>query len=235
VPRLLTEEQKPNRLSVSQELLDHSNTDGNFLKNVITGDETSVYGYDVETKVQSSQWVGKSSPRPKKARQSRSNVKVMLIVFFFDWKGIVHHKFVPRGETVNKEFYLKVMKRLREAMRRKRPEAWTNKIWMLHHDNAPAHASLFIREFLANQDTIVMPQAPYSPDLAPADFFLFPKLKSTLKGRRFQTIEEIKENSLQDLRAIPQNTFQHAFQNWKKRWERCTNSRGECFEGDKSD
>ena len=47
--------------------------------------------------------------------------------FFFDWKGIVHHEFVPHGETVNKEFYLKVMKRLREAVQRKRPEAWTNK------------------------------------------------------------------------------------------------------------
>ena len=53
VPRLLTEEQKQNRVTVSQELLDRSNTDKNFLKNVITGDETWVYGYDVETKVQS--------------------------------------------------------------------------------------------------------------------------------------------------------------------------------------
>ena len=107
------------------------------------------------------------------------------------------------------------MKRLREAVRRKRPEAWTNKTWMLHHDNAPPHASLLIREFFAKQETIVVSQPPYSPDLAPADFFLFPKLKSTLRGRRFQTVEEIKENSLQDLLAIPQNTFQDAFQNWK--------------------
>jgi hypothetical protein len=50
VPRLLTEEQKQNRVTVSQELLDLSSTDENFLKNVITGDETWVYGYDVETK-----------------------------------------------------------------------------------------------------------------------------------------------------------------------------------------
>ena len=120
-------------------------------------------------------------------------------------------------------------------MRRKRPEAWTNKTWMLHHDNAPPHASLLIREFLAKQETIVVPQPPFAPNLAPADFFLFPKLKPTLKGRRFQTVEEIKENSLQDLRAISQNTFQDAFQNWKKRWERCINSRGEYLEGDKSD
>jgi len=84
VTRLLTEEQKQNRVSVSQELLDRSNTDGNFLKNVITGDKTWVYDYDDEIKVQSSQWVGKSSPRPKNARQSRSNMKVVLIVFLLE-------------------------------------------------------------------------------------------------------------------------------------------------------
>ena len=89
--------------------------------------------------------MGKLSPRPQKARHSRSNMKVMLIVFF-DWKGIVCYGFVPRGETVNKEFYLNILKRLREAVRRKRPEAWTNNTWLLHHDNAPAHVSLLIRE-----------------------------------------------------------------------------------------
>jgi hypothetical protein len=94
--------------------------------------------------------------------------------------------------------------------------------------------SLLIREFLTNQEMTVMPQPPYSPDLAPEDFFLFPNLKSTLKGRRFQTVEEIKEISLQDLRTIPQNTFQHAFQNWKNCWEHCIKSTGEYFKGDKS-
>ena len=80
--------------------------------------------------------------------------------FFLNWKGIVHHEFVPRGETVNKEFQLKVMKRLREAVRRKSSEAWKNKTWMLHHDNAPTHASLLFREFLAKQETIVVPKPP---------------------------------------------------------------------------
>jgi len=80
---------------------------------------------------------------------------------------------------------------------------------------ASADASLLNHEFLTKHETTVVPQPPYSPDLAPADFSLFPKWKSSLKGRRFQTVEEIEENSIQDLRAVPQNTFQDALQKWE--------------------
>ena len=124
VPRVLTEDQKANRVNISQELLDRVSVDENFLKTIVTGDETWVYGYDVETKAQSSQWVGQGSPRPKKARMSRSNMKVMLA--FFDWQGIIHREFVQHGQTVNKEFHVAVLKRLREAVRRKKPQLWTN-------------------------------------------------------------------------------------------------------------
>jgi hypothetical protein len=89
VPCLLTEDQKQNRVDVSQELLDRANDNDNFLKNIITGDETWVYGYDVETKVQSSQRVSKTSRKPKKARQVRSHVKVMLTAVFYS-EGVVH-------------------------------------------------------------------------------------------------------------------------------------------------
>jgi len=91
--------------------------------------------------------------------------------------------------------------------------------------------ALLIHKFLMKHEATVVPQPPYSPDLAPADFFLFPKLK----GCRFQAVEEIEENSLWDLRAIPQNTFQDTLQNWKKHWERCIKSGGEYVEGDKFD
>jgi len=100
VPRLLSDDQKENRVEISQELLANASGNENFLKKIITGDETWVYGNDVETKMQSSQWMGKGSPRKKKARMSRSKIKVMLVVFF-DWKAIVHHEFVPRGQMGN--------------------------------------------------------------------------------------------------------------------------------------
>jgi hypothetical protein len=77
-----------------------------------------------------------------------------------------------------------------------------------------------------------VPHPPYSPDLAQADFFLFPKLKTTLKGRRFQTIEGIQENAIRELRAIAESAFQEAFQQWKKHRDRCIANRGDYFEGD---
>ena len=82
VPRLLTDDQKENRVEISLELLTNANGNENFLKNIIIGNETWVYEYDVETKTQSSQWMWKGSPRPKKARMSRSKIKVMLFAFF---------------------------------------------------------------------------------------------------------------------------------------------------------
>ena len=75
------------------------------------------------------------------------------------------------------------MRRLREAIRQKRTELWKNQSWILKHDNAPAHTSMLVREFLVKYKTAIMTQPPYSPDLAPADFFLFPKLKTPMKGR----------------------------------------------------
>ena len=132
---------------------------------------------------------------------------------------------------VNKQFYQEVLARLRDDVRRKRPELWENQTWVLHHDNAPAHASLLVRSFLAKHHTSVGPHPPCSLDLAPADFFLFPKFKATLKGCRFQTIEEIQENVIRELRAITESAFQEAFQQWKKHWERRIASRGDYFEG----
>ena len=78
---------------------------------------------------------------------------------------------------------------LSEGERRK---LWETRTWLLHHDNAPAHNALGIREFLAKHNIAVLEQPPYSPDLAPCDFFLFPKLKKVIKGTRFQDSEAIK-------------------------------------------
>ena len=201
VPRLITSDQQAHRVHVCHDLLDHSENDREFLSHIITGDESWVYSYDVETKVQSSQWTSKTSPRPNKVRQVRSKIKVLLPVFFYA-SGVVHHEYLPEGFTVNQTYYIEVLKRLRDAIQRKRPELWRSGDWFFHHDNAPAHSALRIYEFLAKHSITVLPHPPYSPDLAPCDFFLFPMPKRPLKGRRFETIPEIKANATNELKGI---------------------------------
>ena len=83
-----------------------------------------------------------------------------------------------------------------------RPQLWAPGDWQLHHDNVPAHASHLVQRFLVKQQIIQVTQPPYSPDLAPCDFWLFPKLKSLLKGKRFQTISEIQEYTTGQLMVI---------------------------------
>ncbi|UYV81250.1 hypothetical protein LAZ67_20000473 [Cordylochernes scorpioides] len=173
VPKLLNCDQKQHRMNIANEMLDSVRDDPNLLQRVITGDEAWVYGYDVETKAQSSQWKLPHVPRPKKARQVRSNVKVLLTVFF-DCRGVVHHEFLPQGRTVNKEYYLQVMRNLRKAIRQKRPDLWKNKNWLLHHDNAPAHTSLLVRDLLAKNNTLMMPRSHRIPQIWPPVTFLVP-------------------------------------------------------------
>ncbi|UYV80226.1 hypothetical protein LAZ67_18002085, partial [Cordylochernes scorpioides] len=219
VPKLLNCDQKQHRMNIANEMLDSVRDDPNLLQRVITGDEAWVYGYDVETKAQSSQWKLPHEPRPKKRAK-------------FGRMGVVHHEFLPQGRTLNKEYYLQVMRNLREAIRQKRPVLWKNKNWLLHHNNAPAHTSLHVGDFLAKNNTLMMPQPPYSPDLAPCDFFLFPKLKRPMKGRRYATLDEIK-GAKEELKKIFKNDFLKCFEDWKNRWHKCIISHGDYFEGDK--
>jgi hypothetical protein len=69
---------------------------------------------------------------------------------------------------------------------------------------------------------------PYSPDLAPCNFFLFPRMKSDLKGKRFQNVEGVREKTME---AITLQEFQNCFEQWKKQ-DKCIDSQGEHFEGD---
>lgn len=118
-------------------------------------------------------------------------------------------------------------------MRRKRPELWERGDWALHHDNTPVHSALFIRAVLCKNGITVIPQPPFSPDLAPADFFLYPTLKTPLKGRIFQAVDEIKQKTTEQLNTITKEEFSRAFDQGKNLCAEFVTFQGEYFKGDK--
>jgi len=171
VPKILTPEQKEHRVNCCVDTLENIENDPDFFQNVITCDETWTFQYYPETKQQSMHWKSPQSPRKKKALMSKSKFKAMMIVFFR----------YPGGYLSGYQVYYKnVLTTLRERVGRRRPDMWKDASWILHHDNAQAHNALSVKRYLAKNNIPVMEHPPYSPDLAPCDFFLFPKIKSAL-------------------------------------------------------
>ena len=138
---------------------------------------------------------------------------------------------MPPGQTVNQTFYLQVLERLRNRDRRVRGEIADK--WFLHHDKAPSHTSFAVREFLAENKITTPTHPPYSPDLAPCDFFLFPKLKTHLKVHHFGTVEKVQAAATKALKNISSEDFLHCYEEWQQRWNRCTRLQEAYFEGDK--
>ncbi len=176
VPQILTADQKHHRVQICRENLKESQ-DPLFLWTIITGDESWFSVLELEQKVSSLQWVGKKEKCPRKALRSRQARKTMMEVFFDD-QGVVHLEFLPPKMTVTAKVYVGILSRLREAIRRKCPVLWENNQYRILHDNAPAHTATPTFAAMVETSMNVVNHPPYSPDLAPADFWFFPFLKS---------------------------------------------------------
>lgn len=231
VPRLLTPEQKVVRMETSHEVLRLFADGGDaFLKSIITGDESWLHHYDPEGKQASTVWKSPGSPTPKKAKVVPSAGKVMVITFF-DCNGMIYQHAVPPHTTVTAAYYTSVLATLRKHIAKKRPEL-SRTGWRLHHDNARPHVANQVMQFLARFNITCVPHPPYSPDLAPCDFFLFPSLKAKLRGIRFENSEAVLKKSEAILKDLTKNGLQHVFKDWQRRYKKCIEVGGDYFEKD---
>ena len=181
--------------------------------------ESWILCYDPETKRQSSQWKHAGSPRP---------THKLLIIPFFDRTGMIYMHWVPTGQTVNKEYYVEVLREFTTWFRRKRPALFKSGQWHFHQDNAPVYNSILITDYLTKMGIKTVPQPPYSPDLAPGDFWLFPKLT----GCRYETIEEMTEAVTKVIDMLTLEDFHGAFQKFLERYNKCIAAGGDYLEGE---
>ena len=102
--------------------------------------------------------------------------------------------------------------------------------WHFHQDNALVHNSILVTDYLTKMGIKTVPQPPYSPDLAPCDFWLSPKLR----GCRYETLEEMKEAVTKVIDTLTQEDFDWAFQKLLERYNKCIAAGGDYFESDLS-
>ena len=149
---------------------------------------------------------------PDPRRPDRKSTHKPLVIPFFDNTGMIYMHWVPTGQTVNKEYYVGVLREFRKTLRWKRSALFKSGLWHFHQDNALVNNSILVTDYLSNMGIKTVPHPPYSPDLASYDFWLFPKLKEKLRGCRYETIEEMKEAVTKGIDTLTQEDFYGAFQ-----------------------
>jgi len=176
VPKCLNADQKHQRCQSPEQLLEFFLRNPNdFLSQLVTMNETWLYHYDMETKQQSMVWRHSSSHRPKKFQVQESTGKVLALVFW-DQDGILLIDYLPKGQTINAEYYLSLLVQLYNIQKEKCSGKVTKGVLFLHN-NAQAHLALATQKKLAYLGFQSLDHPPYSPDLAPSDYHLFPGLK----------------------------------------------------------
>lgn len=220
VPKALRDENKIQRADHAIEFLNRLDADSeSFYRRLVTGDETWIYQYDPENKIQSKQWLPIGSSGPIKFHAERS-VKKVLATVFWDSEGVILVDFLEGQRTVTGSYYEQVLRKLHVALAKKRPGKLHQRI-LFHHDNAPAHSCKTSRAVLREFRWELLSHPPYSPDLASSDFFLFPKLKEQIKGVRWESIPEVKRAVLDWFRSKGPAFYRNGLERWRHRMEKC--------------
>ena len=203
----------------SQELLEVYNANPeDFHTRLVTGDETWLHHWDPDTKNESMQWKRPGSPPPKKFRTQSSASKVMAMVFW-DSKGIILIDYKPAGTSITGEYYANVIKQLRVAAG-----------VLLLHDNAPVHKSRVAQAAIPKCKLEQLNHPPYSPDLAPSDYYLVRNLKSHLRGKKFRDDDELKAATEAWFEDQIDDFYFKCIDCLKEKWAKCTEVKGDYIE-----
>ena len=137
---------------------------------------------------------------------------------------------LPAKHTVTAAWYTECcLPKVFQTVERLRPKSGIRGM-KFHHDNAPAHTAGRIKEFLRQSGLEMIEHPPYSPELAPCDFWLFPNLKRHLKGRRYESESELIAAFLEAVECIPVSSYSKLLDMWLHRCQRCIDANGEYFE-----
>ncbi|GFW06318.1 histone-lysine N-methyltransferase SETMAR [Trichonephila clavipes] len=219
VPHELKETHLTQRIN-SCNLLKKRNENDPFLKRLITGDEKWVVYNNIKRKRSWSQL---------KQHTSKADIhqKKFLLSVWWDYKGIVYFELLPSNRTINSNVYIEQLTKLNNAVEEKRPELTNRKGVVFHHDNARPHTSLVTRQKLLELGWDVLSHPPYSPDLAPSDYFLFRSLQNSLNGKNFNNDDDVKSYLIQFFANKNQKFYERGIMMLPERWQKVIDQNGQ--------
>ena len=226
VPRFLSGEMMDNRLASCEGFCAlYEQYGDNFLKNILTEDETVLTMYLPESKRESAEWKLSNEKPSLKMRSGTSHRRIFMLSLFWDYNGVVVMDFADKDIKINSEYYVNLLKAAREKRRKPRGLPY----WLLH-DNAPIHSSRETQSAIENLGIEPLDHPAYSPDLAPSDFYVFRLLKKHLRGKKNDDKNELKATVEEFFKTQQPSFFQSAFHELLIRWNKCVESKGSYVE-----
>ena len=222
VPHSLSEKQKIQRVTISKALIKILNSakHNNYIY-FVTGDESWFeYSY-----YPSQQWIPIGSQPQTRPNKVLTDKKIMLTVFW-NPSGIKVINFLPKGETFNSEYYANNIIKELSKLNGGYPDNEGRRL-TVHADNARPHISKHTTNIMNIKGLKRAPHPPYSPDIAPSDFFLFGYIKNKMEGQSYESRKEVKKCITDILQQIPTDMLKRVFEEWERRLEQVIHTKGE--------
>ena len=146
---------------------------------------------------------------------------------WWHFKRIVYFELLPDNTTINSELYCNQLDKLSDELKEKRPELdnWDGVVF--HADNASPHSSLVTRQKLLQLEWDVLSHPPYSPDLAPSDYYLFRSLQNFLNSRTFTSNQDVKNQLNLFFASKDQKLFEREINLLPERWQKILDQNGQ--------
>ena len=226
VPYALKPRDVERRFSTCEQLLQRYNRKS-FLHRIVTGDEKWIH-YDNPKRKKS--WVKPGEPAASTPKRNIHGSKLMLCIWW-DMHGVVYYELLKPNETITGDLYRKQLMRLSRALREKRPQyAERHDKVILQHDNARPHVAAVVKTYLETLKWEVLPHPPYSPDIAPSDYYLFRSMTADLAEQRFSSYEDTKKWVDLWIKDKPDKFFREGIRKLPKKWEKVVASDGQYFD-----
>ena len=227
IPHELTEKNRKDRVEACRVILEKIKEGKWRLCDIITGDESWFYLRQIGRKSSNASWVAEGEYPRTVVRRDRYEPKSMFSIFFRT-TGMVHIDCLKKGETISSQYYIEnCLEPIVNEINRQRPNSGTKNMKFLH-DNARPHVTNGVKSYLNDNGFTIIRHPPYSPDLAPSDFWLFDRIKSHLDEHTDVQSQKLQITKI--MQEIPKDEYKKTFDKWVERMELCIMNDGHYFE-----
>lgn len=225
VPHELNDRQREVRVETCLALLNRHTNEG-ILNRIVTCDEKWIL---FDNRKRSASWLDPGSA-PKQCPKRKLTPRKVMVTVWWSSAGVIHHSFLPNGMSITADVYCEELNTMMEKLAHLQPALVNRSSPLLLHDNARPHTAQQTVSKLQELGLEALRHPPYSPDLAPTDYYFFQNLDNFLAGKKFNTREAVQNAFEEFVTSRPADFFKKGINKLPLRWQRCIDCMGDYFD-----